>query len=115
MINNVSGVPQVSDVTPVKAVPDVAREMPQTVLASAGKSAADNKGSSKESKSDSMAKPLAYQLKLVVDVDPDTGDFVYKAINRLTGQVVSQLPRKELLDMKNDANYRTGSVIKTDI
>ncbi|MDC7675103.1 flagellar biosynthesis protein FlaG [Asticcacaulis machinosus] len=115
MINNVSGVPQVSDVTPVRAVPDVPKELPNTVKAGAGKGSADNNGSPKGSKSEQAAKPLAYQLKLVVEIDPDTGDFVYKAINRVTGQVVSQLPRKELLDMKHDANYRAGSVIKTDI
>ncbi|MEI9905744.1 MAG: hypothetical protein WDN06_18810 [Asticcacaulis sp.] len=32
-----------------------------------------------------------------MDKDPDTGDWVYKAIDRYTGEVVRQLPRQDLL------------------
>ncbi|MFT4090375.1 MAG: flagellar biosynthesis protein FlaG [Asticcacaulis sp.] len=56
-----------------------------------------------------------YMLKLTVDKDPDTGEFIYKAIDRYTGEVVRQLPQKELIGLRRSDSYQPGSVITTDI
>jgi hypothetical protein len=57
----------------------------------------------------------APDLRLVIeDRGPDAG-FVYKTIDRRTGEVVLQLPREEVLRMREAAGYEAGSVIATRV
>ena len=66
------------------------------------------------------AKPLlptpdpAMDLRLVIEEDQGSGSFVYKTVNRLTGEVISSLPRAEVLKLRGEAGYAAGSVIKTE-
>lgn len=66
------------------------------------------------------AKPLmptpdpAMDLRLVIEEDQGTGSFVYKTVNRLTGEVVSSLPRAEVLRLRAETDYAAGAVIKTE-
>ena len=55
----------------------------------------------------------ALDLRLVIEEDQGSGSFVYKTVNRLTGEVVSSLPRAELLRLRAEARYAAGSVIQT--
>lgn len=50
-------------------------------------------------------------LRLVIEDDKAAGSYVYKTINSITGEVVSQIPREELLKMREAADYTPGSVI----
>ena len=50
-------------------------------------------------------------LRLVIEDDKAAGSYVYKTINPVTGQVVSQIPRETLLRMREAADYKPGSVI----
>ena len=50
-------------------------------------------------------------LRLVIEDDKAAGSYVYKTINPITGQVVSQVPREELLRMREADDYKPGSVI----
>lgn len=50
-------------------------------------------------------------LRLVIEDDKAAGSYVYKTINPITGEVVSQVPREELLRMREAADYKPGSVI----
>ena len=111
MINNVVSFPQVPDVTQIKPVPDVPKEVQAASSGDASKSSHD--GNSSDNAKD-QGPPPEYTLRLTMDKDPHTGDWVYKAIDRYTGKVVRQLPRQELLDMKRTGNYQAGSVIKTE-
>jgi flagellar protein FlaG len=52
------------------------------------------------------------EMRLVIEMDQATGSYVYKTVNRLTGEVVRQLPRAEVLRLK-EGQYTAGSVIKT--
>lgn len=52
-------------------------------------------------------------MRLVIDVDEASGAYVYKTINRQTGEVMSQLPRAEILKLRDVAQYAAGSVIQT--
>lgn len=54
----------------------------------------------------------AVDLRLVIDIDEASGSYVYKTINRLTGEVVAQVPREDLLRMRDRANYQAGQLIK---
>lgn len=51
-------------------------------------------------------------LRLVIDRDPRSGQFIYKTINRRTGDVILQLPREDVVRMHAEIDYRAGAVIK---
>lgn len=51
-------------------------------------------------------------LRLVIEIDEGSGSYVYKTVNRMTGEVVAQLPREELLRMRDQSSYQAGAVIK---
>jgi flagellar protein FlaG len=108
MINNILSFPQMPDVSQIKPAPDMPAEIP----ASNGSETTKREAGSNLSSQDQTP---AYLLRLTVDKDPDTGEWVYKAIDRYTGEVVRVLPRQELVKMRESSNYKAGSVIKTDV
>ena len=52
-----------------------------------------------------------FEQRLVIEEDPQSGAFVYKTVDRITGEVISQLPREDVLRLKDDPAYRAGSVV----
>jgi|SRR6185503_19505238 len=50
-------------------------------------------------------------LRLVIEDDKAAGSYVYVTINSVTGEVVSQVPREQLLKMREDPSYQPGSII----
>lgn len=52
-------------------------------------------------------------LRLIIEEDPNHGLYVYKTVDRRTGEVVSQIPREELLKLRDDPEYEVGDVVKT--
>ena len=52
-------------------------------------------------------------LRLVIEEDQTSGLFIYKTVNRTTGEVVQQFPRDEVLRMRDAAAYVAGEVIRT--
>ena len=50
--------------------------------------------------------------RLIIEGDPAKG-YVYKSVDRLTGQVVSEYPRETVLRLQSDPGYAKGSVIVT--
>lgn len=69
---------------------------------------ATSKGSSQAS-----ATPIdnSADLRLVIEDDKAAGSYVYVTINPVTGEVVSQIPREQLLKMREDPGYRPGSIV----
>jgi flagellar protein FlaG len=53
------------------------------------------------------------ELRLVIEEDEATGAYVYKTVNRRTGEVVQQLPREEVLKLARHVDYHAGGVIRT--
>ncbi|HYE42832.1 MAG TPA: hypothetical protein VEA15_05505 [Caulobacteraceae bacterium] len=51
--------------------------------------------------------------RLVIEQDGTTGGFVYKTLNRATGEVVNQFPREEVLRLRASPGYAAGQVIQT--
>jgi flagellar protein FlaG len=49
-------------------------------------------------------------LRLVIEEDPASGTFVYKTLDRRTGEVVRQLPREEVVKLKDALGYSPGEV-----
>ena len=58
---------------------------------------------------------LAPDLRLVIEDRGPDGGFVYKTIDRRTGEVVLQLPREEVVRMREAAGYEVGAVIDTSV
>ena len=113
MINNVVSFPQLPDVTQIKPVPETPKEVAAADASSASKE--QNQGSDLSQKGQNQSAPPENNLRLTVDRDPASGEWVYKAIDRHTGEVVRQMRRGDLLEMKRSASYQAGSVIKTVI
>jgi flagellar protein FlaG len=51
------------------------------------------------------------ELRLVIE--PSGGSYVYKTIDRRTGEVVWQYPMEDVLKMRNQESYAAGVVIRT--
>ena len=58
--------------------------------------------------------PDPVDLRLVIEEDQASGAFVYKTINRVTGEVIQQFPRAEILRLRKEFQYTAGSVIRTE-
>jgi flagellar protein FlaG len=71
--------------------------------------------SSKEGPAGGDAGGLAEEadLRLVIEEDRASGTYVYKTVNRRTGEVVQQFPREEVLRMRETDAYLAGGVIRT--
>ncbi|MBU2136050.1 MAG: flagellar protein FlaG [Alphaproteobacteria bacterium] len=52
-------------------------------------------------------------LRLIIEEDAAVGAYVYKTIDRHTGEVVSQIPREEVLKMRDRPEYEVGDVVST--
>ena len=55
----------------------------------------------------------AARYRLVIEEGPQSGSFIYKTLDRITGEVVKQLPREQVVDLMQTAQYSAGSVIDT--
>ena len=52
-------------------------------------------------------------LRLIIEEDKASGSYVYKTVNRVTGEVIQQLPREEVLKMREGSSYVAGVVVRT--
>ncbi len=57
--------------------------------------------------------PDPADLRLVIEEDKATNSYVYKTVNRLTGQVIQQLPREQVLQLREQLDYEAGDVVRT--
>lgn len=75
----------------------------------------DNAGSALARQSAKSANPVEASeplrlYRLVIEADEETGKYVYKTVDRETGEVVRRYPREELLQMREDPGYNAGVV-----
>jgi flagellar protein FlaG len=54
--------------------------------------------------------PQPGDLRLVIDQDPGSGEYVYKTVDRRTGETLQQFPREEILKLRDAARYEAGKV-----
>ena len=53
-------------------------------------------------------------MRLIIEEDANAGGtYIYKTINRLTGEVILQLPREQLLKLRERVTYSAGDVVRT--
>jgi flagellar protein FlaG len=62
-----------------------------------------------EPRADSV-EPQPGDLRLVIEQDEDSGAFIYKTVDRRTGETLQILPREDVLKLKHAATYDPGSV-----
>jgi len=55
--------------------------------------------------------PSPADLRLVIEADEVHGGFIYKTLDRNTGEVVRQFPRDQLLRLMTEEGYEPGEVI----
>jgi flagellar protein FlaG len=111
MINNVVNFPQLPDVTQIKPAPDT----PKEVAAPSAGDAAKNDDAGGTATGGHKGPPPYYELQLTIDKDPNTGGWVYKAVDRYTGKVVSQMPQESIQEMQKSETYHAGSVIDSAV
>ena len=102
MTNSVS-LAAVESVAPIQA-PSVA-----ATLAPDGKPRADSKADA-ASKTPS---PLAVPTRLMIEEIGNTGRFIYKVLNPLTGEVIMQLPREQVVKLSEADDYMSGTMLDT--
>lgn len=56
------------------------------------------------------AGPQPGDLRLVIEEDAASGSYVYKTVDRRTGDVLQQFPREDVLRFKQAAHYDPGEV-----
>lgn len=90
-----------SKVAPFAATPDPTFGRPQSPQ-------------QESSKGPAPAPPAADQsdLRLIIEEDKATGTYVYKTVNRVTGEVILQLPREQILKMREESKYVAGVVVR---
>jgi hypothetical protein len=49
--------------------------------------------------------------RLLIEEDPAMGTFIYRTIDRTTGTVLSEMPREQLLRLRESPAYSAGTVI----
>jgi len=87
-------------------VPDPAYGTPQRAPAEAATPAA-------AAPTPASTEPDPADLRLVIEDDQKAGCFVYKTVDRRTGKVVQQLPREQILKLREADTYVAGAVIKS--
>ena len=87
------------------------RVAPALVAKPGLQSGADHEASSRAAEA---AERLA-RYRLVIEQGPRPGSYVYKTLDRETGEVVRQFPSEDLVEMKQRTDYDVGAVINTTV
>jgi flagellar protein FlaG len=97
----------VQPVQPAQAPSSVGGDAPAATVAAAVASAA--------SAPPPLPLPIDEQsdLRLVIEDDKAANSYVYVTIDPVTGKVVSQVPREELLRMRESPDYKPGTVFNS--
>ena len=86
--------------------------MPNSVVAIGGAVPAPSAVPTSNTRVKSDAERAA-DYRLVIEEGPRRGSFVYKTINRTTGELIRQFPREALVKLAEDTRYQAGTVAST--
>jgi len=59
----------------------------------------------------SVASRQNADLRLIIEEDQATGTFIYKTLDRTTGEIVKQFPREQVIRLRETPGYEPGDVI----
>ena len=54
--------------------------------------------------------PQPGDLRLVIEQDDDSGEYIYKTVDRRTGETLQQFPREQVLKLREETGYASGDV-----
>jgi len=91
-----------------------AKITPAPLAVAAAASGSSASGDFRDSKAAADAEREA-RYRLVIEEGPQAGSFIYKTLDRVTGEVVRQLPREQVVDLMKTADYASGRVIDTSV
>ncbi len=83
--------------------------LPTAVIAT---SPATSSGDFDQGRSADQAEQAA-RFRLIIEEGPTEGTFVYKTLDSVTGEVVRQFPREQVLRMAENGGYAAGGLIDT--
>lgn len=52
-------------------------------------------------------------VRLVIEESDQPGSYIYKTLDRRTGEVLQQFPREQLLRLRDKEDYQSGAVVST--
>jgi len=94
---------------PLNARIDALAASSASSVAPAGEAAAT--GASGQSGAEADADQSRYRL--IIEEGPRSGAFIYKTLDRITGEVVRQFPREQVIELMQAQDYRAGRLINT--
>lgn len=94
---------------PVNAATTVPGHPAGGLLASGSRAAVPKEAASAE-KPATADGPQPGDLRLVIEQDSKTGTYVYKTVDRRTGDILQQFPREEVLRFMQAEHYDPGEV-----
>lgn len=57
----------------------------------------------------------AADFRLVIEEDQASGSYIYKTLDRRTGEVIQQFPREDVLKFKDAEHYNAGSLVNARV
>lgn len=57
--------------------------------------------------------PDPVDMRLVIEEDKVSGSYIYKTVDRRTGEVIQQLPRDQILKLREQLTYEAGDIVRT--
>ena len=54
--------------------------------------------------------PQPGDLRLVIEQDDNSGEYIYKTVDRRTGETLQQFPREQILKLREETTYASGDV-----
>ena len=64
-------------------------------------------------KSAVAAEPASHaDVRLIIEEAAEPGRYIYTIIDRRSGRIISQLPRDEVLKLREQSDYAAGSLFK---
>ena len=77
-----------------------------------GQKPAQQSADNRTSASRPVQGPDLVDMRLIIEEDKASNSYVYKTVNRLTGEVIQQLPRETVLQLREQLNYEAGDVVR---
>lgn len=99
----------VASTAPATNAPDLS-EGAKVVLAPAAQAAQAAPSAEPEPPAPVEGGPQPGDLRLVIEQDNDSGEYVYKTVDRRTGETLQQFPREQILKLREAADYASGDV-----
>jgi flagellar protein FlaG len=92
------------------SIPEPSAPTPVAAFTVPGQPAGGHDVSGAKEKPAAASGPQPGDLRLVIEQDPSSGTFVYKTVDRRTGDVLQQFPREDVLRFKQAEHYDPGEV-----